>query len=208
MKIFEVESLNCRFCGKESANPNSHRNHERLCPQNPDRKLHNIFGNKTKGRNPWNKGKSVTNNPELATKLGAGGASLAGFKPHVATSEYWTDEQKRKKSEWRKQLHKDHPETHPNRRLAGNRNKMTYPEKVAFECLTKIGVQFEHQKQIGRFFPDFVIGNVIIEIDGARWHNTESDQKRDALLSDMGYKVYRINSKERIEDRIKEILGA
>lgn len=200
MKIFEVESLNCRFCGKESANPNSHRNHERLCPQNPDRK----YVSHTKGKPSWNKGLSKDTDARVATNAVAVSAAMKG-KPSKTV---WTDAMRQAKSAWRKQLHIDHPEMHPNRRLAGNRNKMTYPEKVAYEFLVKSGVKFEHQKQIGRFFPDFVIGNVIIEIDGARWHNTESDQKRDAILSDMGYKVYRINSKERIEDRIKEILGA
>ena len=78
----------------------------------------------------------------------------------------WTDEMRQAKSEWRKQYHKDNPNAHPNRKVAGNRSKMTYPEQVAFDYLTSKGVNFEHQKYVLRYFPDFVVGNVIIEIDG------------------------------------------
>lgn len=32
-------SLTCKFCSKQCKNPNSHRNHERLCNENPDRQF-------------------------------------------------------------------------------------------------------------------------------------------------------------------------
>ena len=187
----------CNYCQKECKNHNSHRNHERLCKANPSRQESNFKFIKE----PWNKGLTkddirVAKNAEKVSQ------ALKGKPSKVI----WTEEMRKAKSEWRKQLHKDHPETHPNRRLAGNRNKMTYPEKVAFEFLSKINIQFEHQKQIDKFFPDFVIDYIIIEIDGANWHNKEKDDKRDKVLSTYGYKVFRILSSERIEERIREIL--
>ena len=42
----------CKFCGKSCKNENSHRNHERLCPKNPDRK----YVSHTIGHKAWNKG--------------------------------------------------------------------------------------------------------------------------------------------------------
>lgn len=42
----------CKHCGKLCINANSHRNHERLCPQNPDRH----YVSHTVGATPWNKG--------------------------------------------------------------------------------------------------------------------------------------------------------
>lgn len=42
----------CKFCGKSCKNVNSHRNHERLCPKNPDRK----YVSHTIGHKAWNKG--------------------------------------------------------------------------------------------------------------------------------------------------------
>lgn len=199
MKIFEVVQLTCKYCSKECKNLNSLRNHERLCPSNPDRN----YVSHTKGVPSWNKGLSKDTDSRVANNAAAISAVTKG-KP---SKTIWTDDMRKAKSEWRKQLHKDNPETHPNRRLAGNRNKMTYPEKVAFEYLTKLGIEFEHQKQIGKYFPDFVVGKIIIEIDGAQWHSADKDQARDAVLNSLGYTVYRIDSKDRIEQRIAEILG-
>lgn len=48
------ESYICKFCGKICKNPNSLRNHERLCPKNPDRK----YVSHTIGNTAWNKGKT------------------------------------------------------------------------------------------------------------------------------------------------------
>ena len=42
----------CKFCGKSCKNENSQRNHERLCPKNPDRK----YVSHTIGHKAWNKG--------------------------------------------------------------------------------------------------------------------------------------------------------
>ena len=95
---------------------------------------------------------------------------------------------------------------HPNRKLANNRSRMSYPEKVAYDHLTSSGIEFQHQFQIDKFFPDFVIGNKIIEIDGAKWHDAEKDKARDKILTDLGYTVYRIDSKENIISKINTIL--
>jgi very-short-patch-repair endonuclease len=188
---------NCSHCQKECKNHNSFRNHERLCKFNPNRQQ-SSFKYITQ---PWNKG-LTKDDPRVAKNAQKVSEALKGKPSKVI----WTEEMRKARSEWRKQLHKDHPETHPNRRLAGNRNKMTYPEKVAYEYLEKMGIKFEHQKKIDKFFPDFVIDNIIIEIDGANWHNKEKDAERDKILSTYGYKVFRILSSEKIEEKIAEIL--
>ena len=66
----------CKFCSNPSKkqNVNSLRNHERLCSQNPNKQFSNLLLEK---RDPWNKGLSVKNNPELKDSLVAGGISLA-----------------------------------------------------------------------------------------------------------------------------------
>lgn len=190
--------LKCKFCQKECKNKNSLSNHERLCKENPNRQESNFKFSK----GPWNKGLDKTD-PRVAKNALAVSEAKKG-KPNTTI---WTDEMRKAKSEWRKKLHEDHPETHPNRRLAGNRSSMSYPEKVAFDFLTELGVEFEHQKRIEGFYPDFVIGNLIIEIDGERWHDAEKDAIRDKKLNDAGFSVVRIKSTENIQQRIKEILG-
>ena len=58
-------------------------------------------------------------------------------------------------------------------------------------------------------FVCFCIDNIIIEIDGEKWHplGNEKDAKRDLQLSNIGYVVYRIRSKENIQNRLQQILS-
>jgi very-short-patch-repair endonuclease len=190
--------LTCCYCNKECKNTNSHRNHERLCPNNSNRN----YKNGMKDKIPWNKG-LTKEDPRVAKNANAISEATKGKigKP-------WTAEQKKAKSEWRKQYHIDHPEAHPNRKLAGNRSKMSYPEQVAYDWLTENKVNFEHNKKIGKFFPDFVVNdNVIIEIDGEHWHNEEKDSKKDSFFEEAGYTVIRIKAKEMIQKRLSQIIG-
>ena len=190
--------LICKHCGKECKNENSLRNHERLCKANPDKQESNFKFVTV----PWNKGLNKED-PRVARNAKSISASLKG-KP---SKTIWTDEMRKEKSEWRKKLHEEHPEMHPNRKLAGNRSSMSYPERVAYEYLQSLRIEFEHQKRIEGVYPDFVIGKIIIEIDGERWHDAEKDAIRDKKLNDAGYIVYRIKSKENIHERIKEIIS-
>ena len=191
--------LNCKFCNKNCKSLNSFKNHERLCPHNPDRK----YVSHTKGKTPWNKGLTKETDERVAENAKGVSNTLKGRPSSVV----WTDEMRKAKSDWRKQFHKDFPEMHPNRRLAGNRKKMSYPEKVAYDYLTRYNIVFEHNKKIDKYYPDFVIGKLIVEIDGAQWHDKEKDKIRDEIISSYGYQIVRILSTENIEERLSEILG-
>lgn len=90
----------CKFCKKQCKNDNSHRNHERLCPQNPTR----IYVSYTLGKPAWNKGLTKETNsiikaqadklkenyrkpiftPEGLKRLsdGAKQRGLGGYRPH------------------------------------------------------------------------------------------------------------------------------
>ena len=173
--------------------------------------------NKTVRKNsnfiPWNKGKTVKNNPELVDKLRAGGLKIKQmykegvYQPPITL--YSCSEKGRKEqSERKKKLYRDNPEAHPNRKLANNRTKMTYPEKLIFDLLTRLNVEFEHNKKILSFYPDFTINKLIIEIDGEKWHDPESDEKRDEKISALGYKIYRfkVGNKKDLIDRVQKIL--
>ena len=190
--------LICCYCNKECKSQNSHRNHERLCPNNPNR----VYINRFKSKIPWNKG-LTKNDPRVLKNAQATSSSLKGKPGRV-----WTAEQKLAHSQWRKQYHIDHPESHPNRRLAGNRAKMSYPEKVAYDWLTVNNVDFKHQQKVGNYYPDFVVnGNLIIEIDGEHWHNEEKDSLKDLFFEESGYTVFRIKAKEMIQTRLSQIIG-
>ena len=189
----------CQYCNQEKKNHNSWRNHQRLCKSNPDKQQSNLIHyNGT----PWNKGLDKTD-----ARVARYAESLSKSMKGKVSNTIWTDEMRKAKSDWRKKLHKDNPETHPNRRLAGNKKKMTYPEKVAADWLDKNNIKYEHNKRISRYYPDFTIDNIIIEIDGEYWHDEEKDRVRDKNLSDLGYIVHRIKAKEHIEERLQELLG-
>lgn len=139
--IVVPQILQCVLCAKQCKNENSYRQHFIRCTKNSD--AIKIKGNRTKGRTPWNKGLNKQTNKSLLeqsktlsqiAKTKAKNNQLNG----CFTKEYWTEEKRKEKSEWRKNLHANSPESHPNAKLAGNRNKMTYPEKVAFDYLQKI----------------------------------------------------------------------
>jgi very-short-patch-repair endonuclease len=189
----------CQYCNQEKKNHNSWRNHQRLCKENPDKQQSNFVHH---SGIPWNKGLDKTD-PRVAKNAENLSKSKKGKAPNII----WTDEMRKAKSEWRKQLHLNNPESHPNRRLAGNKKKMTYPEKIAADWLDRNHISYEHNKRISRYYPDFTIGNIIVEIDGEYWHNEEKDRIRDKKLNDLGYTVYRIKAKERIEEKLQELLG-
>ena len=198
----------CPYCEQEKKSKKSLLAHKVKCPQNPERN----YVSYTRGKTAWNKGLTketdsrVMKNAE-SVKQAIQVLSEQGIKTGFARDDFWTTERRQAKSEWRKQLHRDHPEMHPNRKLAGNRKRMTYPERVAFDFLERSGVEFEHQMKIDAFFVDFIVGKTIIEIDGEYWHDPDADAKRDEVLVSKGYVVHRIKAKERIEARISEILS-
>lgn len=194
--------LICKFCSKECKNENSHRNHERLCPKNFSRVYTSGMLDKTSHK----KGLTKETSEEIARQSKTIKDNYVSGKTKKPTGGMWTEEMRKRQSDWKIQLHIDHPELHPNRLLAGNRTKMSYPERVAYDFLESANIKFSHNLGIDKFFPDFVIGKIIIEIDGANWHNKEKDRIRDNKLRELGFTVFRIDSKDNIHNRITEIL--
>lgn len=55
---------------------------------------------------------------------------------------------------------------------------------------------------------DFVVGTcLVIEVDGAEFHDFEEDRRRDAILSALGYRVLRFSYKQ-VQDRWAEVHSA
>lgn len=162
-------------------------------------------GNKFLFRNgqTWNKGltkltdKRVKKNSEAVSKALKG---KPGWK--------WNDEQKKAQSLRKIELYKQFPEKHPNRKVAGNKSKMTYPEQICYDWLTQNKIEFEHNFKFNNWYIDFKINKILIEIDGEHWHqDKEKDAKRDAILTLNGFKVFRIKAKENIEQKLAEYIG-
>lgn len=166
------------------------------------------------GKIPWNKGLTKDTDNRIAQGAKAVSKTLKqkianGWEPACVT---WSksEEGRKAKSEWRRELHRTNPETHPNRRLANNRSKMSYPEQLVYDELIKRNIVFKHNKKINRFYPDFIIDNLIIEIDGERWHNAEYDKKRDKILEAAGYTIKRfpVGNKKDLVERVFKYLSS
>lgn len=166
-----------------------------------------------KGKNPWNKGLSKENTKGLESMAQKNSETIRekmkqGLQTPFVKS-WWTEERKKKVSDQKKKLFEENPEKHPNRILSKNRIQMSYPEKVAFDWLLINQIDFIHQAKIQNYFADFLVGKIVIEIDGERWHpiGNERDKIRDEQIQSLGFSVIRILSNENIENRLKEIFG-
>jgi len=69
---------------------------------------------------------------------------------------------------------------------------MTDIEKVVWSIVEPYGFEFEPRfYRVGNAFllPDFVCGNLVIEVQGEHWHTLEETAKRERLLNLLGMKV-------------------
>lgn len=125
----------------------------------------------------------------------------------------WTDEERRLQSERKKKLYAEHPEKHPNVKLAGNRGKMTYPEQLTFDWLNEHSIQNEHNYHFvtDKFnrYVDFYLPtlNVFIEVDGEHWHkDTQKDVDKDNDALSCGIKTIRIKPKLNVIKQLEDAL--
>jgi very-short-patch-repair endonuclease len=112
----------------------------------------------------------------------------------IDQSTLWTPERRKLQSEAKKKLYKEHPEKHPNRKLANNRQQMSYPEKLVYDWLTNQSIEFIHQRKIDKYYVDFNIGSLCIEVDGKYFHHKEYDIKRDKIITDLGFTIRRVSA--------------
>lgn len=74
----------------------------------------------------------------------------------------------------------------------------SFPESVFISLLNEYNVEFEREKKVGKYFIDFAIKNIALEIDG-RHHEEENvklkDKQKDLYLEENGWIVVRIKWK-------------
>lgn len=80
-----------------------------------------------------------------------------------------------------------------------SRNIKSYAEVFWENVLNNNNIHYIREKKVGKYFLDFVINNVDLEIDGKQHRykdRVESDILRDKFLTNEGYFVYRIEWNE------------
>ena len=165
------------------------------------------------GKKPWNHGLKKEDHTSLSSIAEKNSATMKqklkdGFYSPWS-KEWWNEERKKQISDEKKMFFQKYPEKHPNRILSKNKSKMSYPEQIAFDWFISNQILFESQVKIENYYVDFIINQIIIEIDGEHWHleGNEKDRIRDERLKSLGFNIIRIKSKENIEERLKQIFG-
>ena len=208
------EGLNCKYCAKLCKNKNSLAQHEIRCSKNPNKLAvpENLLSSPS-----WNKGLTKDTDERVAKNAASVSITLQqkvsdGWKPFFATDDFWTEEMRAKRSEEKIQLFKEHPELHPNRRLASNKI-MTYPEQVAADWLTKHNISYTYQYKTAfddkSRYVDFYLEafKLYIEIDGEYWHSQHKDKdaaKDLFALENQGISTLRIKPKLGIEKQLEQ----
>ena len=89
------------------------------------------------------------------------------------------------------------------------RNIKSYAERFFETVLNNNKIKYNREKKVGKYFLDFVIGNIDLEIDGKQHKykdRKESDTIRDEFLRKQGYFVYRIAWNEIKTNEGKQIM--
>ena len=209
-----MEEYICKFCGKGCKNANSLRNHERLCKNNPNRQNSNFVKFNNEREKIWNKG--LTKETDKRLKKASETLKKSYENGNVKIFDHkvvWTKERREEQSKRKKVLYSKYPEKHPNAKLSGNKNKMTYPEQLTFEWLNDKGIKNEHNyhfvtEKFNRYV-DFYLPelNIFIEVDGEYWHtDTEKDISKDKDAFEQGIKTIRIKPKLNVLEQLEKNL--
>ena len=160
----------------------------------------------------WNYGLTKDTHPILAQISATIKANIMGGKVKAGWSHIvWTDERRKQQSERKKQFYQEHPECHPNHKLAGNRSKMTYPELITYQWLNDYGFHpihnFHYRSNKFNRYVDFYIPSIklFIEVDGEHWHrDIQKDIDKDSDARSNGFITLRLKPKDGISKQLIE----
>lgn len=104
-------------------------------------------------------------------------------------------------------FYQQHPEKHPNAIVAKKTKGkgFTYIERCVAKHLDAIGITYNFNVRVGRFWPDFSIAscNLLIEADGEYWHrDLAKDTARDEILKALGWRILHLPGKTIVNDPI------
>lgn len=219
LRPLDHDDLNCKYCDKLCKNRKSLAQHEIRCKSNNSTLKVVVPGNKL-SHTAWNKGLTKETDERVAKTAESVSKTLQqkvseGWKPFFATDDYWTDEMRAQRSAEKVQLFIEHPELHPNRRLASNK-AMNYPEQVAAAWLSDHNISYEYQYKTAfnnkSRYVDFYVADydLYIEIDGEYWHadSQDKDAAKDLFaLQSQGISTLRIKPKLGVEKQLNEFFN-
>ena len=180
----------CKFCNKECKNPNSLRNHERLCKLNPNqdtRCLEILYKNRDKwnqseGRTAWNKGLTKETDERLANQGKKFHEHYHG-KNGLWFGKKHSEETKKKISETQKKNYAG-----KSRYIPVQEHRKSYAEQYFDVIFTDAQKQFPVDRyRLDYAWPDT---KTYIEVDGEQHYTEEGlkhDNERTQVLESLGW---------------------
>lgn len=185
---------NCKYCGKECKNPNSLRNHERLCKSNPNRQKTTFQINNPQKINPWQKGLTKDTDERIkAVSEGLKQSYAEGKIVNHQKGKLRTTQEKQKIS----QTMKNNPNAGGLRRGSGRGKKGWYngffcdstyelvyviyniDNNIQFRR-SELKYQYQHNNEIHVYHPDFELEDgSLVEIKG--YYNKQVEAKINSV---------------------------
>lgn len=204
--------LICQHCNKECKNPNSFRNHERLCSKNENRK----YVSHTLGKTAWNKGKTKQTDPIVAQYADTTRENYKSGKVSASGAALWTTE---KRSEVAKSQgfggyrpNAGHSKKYKVADSFGNivTLQSSY-ELLCAEILDKLSVKWIRPNALRydgkRYFPDFYLPDHDLYLDPKNDYLAKLDEQKIACVMEQNSVEVIILTKELInEEYIKSLV--
>lgn len=205
--------LICQFCNKECKNNNSHVNHERTCPSNPNRN----YKNGMTGKTAWNKGLTKDTNEIVAMYAKSIKDGFKAENRKLSGAAAWSYEQRRS--------HALKNNLGGYRENAGRSKKFKYVDSFGnnvclqstyeLECakiLDRLKINWIRPKSIKydttrRYFPDFYLVDYDIYLDPKNDFLARKDQEKIQKVSDQNnIRVFILTNSMLNEDYIKTLV--
>lgn len=78
---------------------------------------------------------------------------------------------------------------------------MTRPERILADALNRAGINYQYGTEILGREVDFLVGNLIVEVDGKTYHSLKGDIAKNHILLEGGYDLVRFTADEVRKDR-------
>lgn len=87
-------------------------------------------------------------------------------------------------------------------------------ERQVIKWLTELDIPFKREVSIGKFYADFLIGKLVVEVNGRQWHKLEDlrqgqkerDKGKYRAFSELGYTVMVLPESDIVSGEAKNIL--